>query len=306
MVQGSLFGPGARLRDARQAAGLTLQQVSAETRISLRHLEMIEREQFGQLPGRTYAIGFSRSYARFVGLKEAEIAADVRAALEVLDPDHYRPTTPAFEPGDPARIPSARLGWLMAAAAVVLLIGAYSFYRSFFAPAGELPSLITPSAPKPARTGPAQAISPTGTVVFKALEEGVWVKFYDGEGRQLMQKQMAMGETYTVPADAQAPQLWTGRHDALAIAIGGRAVPRLAEQERVMKDVLVTAEALLARGSEPAVAAPSPPARPATQRRRPATPRTDMEPQVSPQPETPLPAPPQPAIPAPETASPTG
>jgi hypothetical protein len=45
--------------------------------------------------------------------------------------------------------------------------------------------------------------------------------------------------------------LWTGRPDALAITVGGRPVPKLAEEERVMKDVPVTAAALLARGQPP-------------------------------------------------------
>ena len=63
-----------------------------------------------------------------------------------------------------------------------------------------------------------------------------------------MQKQMAKGETYTVPAEANGPQVWTGRPDALAITVGGKPVPKLAESERIMKDVPVTAQALLTRG----------------------------------------------------------
>ncbi len=260
LTQGSLFGPGTQLREARVRAGMTLEQVSAATRVSLRHLEMIEADDFIHLPARTYAVGFSRSYARLVGLNEAEIAAEVRAALDAVDPDRYRRSASAFEPGDPARIPSSRLGWLTALAAVLLLLGSYSFYRSFYAPGGELPSLVDSPPPKAAAgamRATAPVADPQGSVVFTALEDGVWVKFYDGQGQQLMQKQMARGESYTVPAEAEGPQLWTGRPDALAITVGGRAVPRLAESERVMKDVLVTAAALLAR--PPAAAAKAAP-----------------------------------------------
>lgn len=268
LAQGSLFGPGTQLREARVRAGMTLEQVSAATRVSQRHLEMIEAGDFAHLPARTYAVGFSRSYARLVGLDEAEIAAEVRAALDAIEPDHYRRSASAFEPGDPARIPSSRLGWLTALAAVLLLLGSYSFYRSFYAPGGELPSLVEPAAHKAAAPrAAAPAIDPRGAVVFTALEDGVWVKFYDGQGQQLMQKQMAKGESYTVPVEAEGPQLWTGRPDALAITVGGRAVPRLADSERVMKDVLVTAAALLAprgdtsgAGTKPATPAASQPA----------------------------------------------
>jgi hypothetical protein len=95
-------------------------------------------------------------------------------------------------------------------------------------------------------------------VVFTALAPGIWVKFYDAGGKQLMQKQMAQGESFTVPADAQGPMLWTGRPDALAITVGGKPLPKLAGQEQVMKDVPVTAEALLARGQPGAAPTPTP------------------------------------------------
>ena len=91
---------------------------------------------------------------------------------------------------------------------------------------------------------------------------------------RLMEKQLARGESYTVPAEARGPQLWTGRPDALAITIGGRQVRKLAEDDTVMRDVPVTAEALLARPPAPAstgaagvpavVPAASPPASPTT------------------------------------------
>jgi len=99
---------------------------------------------------------------------------------------------------------------------------------------------------------------PAGAVVFTAREAGIWVKFYDRNGRQLMQKQMELGESYTVPADADGPQVWTGRPDALAITIGGTPVAPLADGERVVRDVPVTAEALLARETAPQDAAASP------------------------------------------------
>ena len=66
---------GSRLRRAREAAGLGVAALAAQTRISQRQIEAIEAGDFGALPGRTYAVGFSRSLARAVGLDEAEVAA---------------------------------------------------------------------------------------------------------------------------------------------------------------------------------------------------------------------------------------
>jgi hypothetical protein len=254
---------GERLREAREARGLTIAQVAGETRIPQRHLQTIEAGDFTALPARTYAISFSKNYARMVGLDQNEIAAMVRVELDALDPTpRLRPA--GFEPGDPARVPSRALGWLSAIAVVLVLAGLFAFYQSFISPAAELPSLIDqekatqaaaaaarpkgPASPAPAATG--------GEVVFTALEPGIWVKFYDADGLQLMQKQMALGERYAVPADAKGPQLWTGRPDALSITVGGRPLPKLAEQQTTMRDVPVSAEALLARARAAAAAPP--------------------------------------------------
>jgi len=250
------LGAGERLRAAREARGLTLAQVAGETRIPQRHLQTIETGDFAALPARTYAVSFSRNYARMVGLDQDEIAAAVRAELDALEPEP-RHRASGFEPGDPARVPSRALGWISVVAVVLVLAGLFAFARTFFAPAVELPSLVEQEnaerAAEAAARQPASAATPAaatsgGAVVFTALEPGIWVKFYDADGFQLMQKQMELGERYTVPADADGPQLWTGRPDALSITVDGRPVPKLAEEQRTMRDVPVSAEALLARG----------------------------------------------------------
>ncbi len=251
---------GQRLRAARESRGLTLEQVAAETRIPQRHLLAMEADDFGKLPGRTYAVGFARTFAKAVGLDQDQVGTEVRAELDTQREDGYRPAS--FEPGDPARVPSRALGWFAAFAVLLLLAGGFFFFRTMFAPAGELPSLVEQqnaaqqksqrAAHKPAGA-PAAAPVAAGAVVFTALQPGVWVKFYDAGGKQLLQKQLAPGESYTVPSDAKGPMLWTGRPEALAITVGGKPLPRLAEQQQVMKDVPVTAQALLARAQPSAV-----------------------------------------------------
>jgi cytoskeletal protein RodZ len=267
-------GIGEQLRAAREARGLSLEQVAAETRIPQRQLVTIEAGNFAAMPGRTYAIGFVRAYAKMVGLDPDGAAAQVRAELDAneFDPRH-RPAS--FEPGDPARVPSRMLGWLSVLAVVLVLAGLFAFFRPYFSPAAELPSLLEQqkaeqqAAQARQRAAAAAPVPTGGPVVFTALADAVWVKFYDANGRQLLQKELAKGESYTVPADAQGPQLWTGRPEALAITIGGRPVAKLSEVQRTMKDVPVTAAALLARGtatpaSAPVTAAPGAPATHAT------------------------------------------
>lgn len=272
-------GVGEQLRAARAAAGLGLADVAARTRVGERQLAAIEDERFGDLASGTYAVGFARSYARAVGLDEHEVAARVRAQLELTPPvERTRPA--AFEPGDPARAPSRRVAWLAALGVVVALAAIFLLYRSFLSPAIPLSDLSPLTAPLAARRPPprpAVATVPSGAVAFTATEPDVWVKFYDAAGKQLLQKQLARGESFTVPADAAGPKLWTGRPDALAVTIGGRAVARIADKPGRVKDVPVDARSLLARGAGAGgttIAAPSAATPSATPTAAPSVPAT--------------------------------
>lgn len=243
---------GAMLAAEREKAKLDLAEVSARTRIPQRHLAAIEAGEYASLPSRTYAVGFSRTYARLVGLDERAVTEQVRLDLEAGNPQG--PTRPdRFEPGDPARVPSRRLTWLSALAVVLLITGAFTFYRTYFSP-GLGPAPLSAPTPVAAQRnigsapGSAQrAATASGPVVFTSLADGTWVKFYDDAGKRLFEGQLAKGQTFTVPSDAQGPRAWTGRPNALAITIGGRSVPTLGGSEVVIKDVPIDAAALLAR-----------------------------------------------------------
>lgn len=251
----------ARLVAARQALGLSPGDVALRTRVTLRHIEALEAGDYGAMPGRPYAIGFAKAYARAVGLGGTEIADAVRSELQGSAPRVEPKVLNQFEVGDPAKTPSRLVGWL-----ALLLVGGILamggiFWRSYYAPAVSLPSLV--HAPEQPVVGPVRKPVPVpqggvaqpsanGPVVFTALEPGIWVKFYDGQGKQLMQKQLAKGESYTLPGDVAGPKLWTGRPDALSITIAGQTIPRLAETEKVMKDVPIDAASLRARQAAPA------------------------------------------------------
>lgn len=268
VVPGPFASVGSRLRAAREAMGLSVKDLSTRTRITSRHIEALEHGDHATLPGRPYVLGFARSIAREVGLDQAEIATAIRRELDASAPAPATRKINQFEVDDPAKTPSRLLTWLALVLAVGIVALGVGLWRSYYWPSAELPPLVGPQvsttpASRPVGQAPAPVAAPaTSPVVFTALEDGVWVKFSDGAGKQLLQKQMARGESFTVPADAQAPVLWTGRPDALAITVGGRAVPRLAEREQIMKNVAVDGAALLVRpapaASTPATSTPAP------------------------------------------------
>ena len=66
---------GSQLRSAREAKGLTLEQVFKATRIKITYLDAIEANQLEALPGPVQARGFVRSYANYLGLDGEHLAA---------------------------------------------------------------------------------------------------------------------------------------------------------------------------------------------------------------------------------------
>ncbi|QZH73759.1 MAG: helix-turn-helix domain-containing protein [Erythrobacter sp.] len=264
-------GVGWHLRRAREEKGLSLEQVAAETRISKRHIEHIEAGEFDALPARAYAVGFSRTLAKTVGLDQADVVAMVHAEMQDDRPrDRHAGTGGGtFEPGDPARSPGGRLVWFSLFAVVLLLAGIFFAARVFFAPAAELPSLTqaeqdgqeAAQAQQAGTSGNTAApANATGPVVFTATGE-VWVRFYDSQDRILSEQTLAEGESYTVPADAVGPKIITGRPDLLTITVGGEAVPPLSEELVTVSDVDVSAAGLLARNAPaPTATGAGPPA----------------------------------------------
>lgn len=142
-AQAPLTGAGPRLKAAREAAGLSVAQISQQTKIPGRMLALIEAGDFAGLPGRTYATGFTRTYARMLGLDEDEYVVAVRKEMGLGQPAELR-HVPAFEPGDPARVPTAKFAWLAAIAALIVVAAGLFFWRTYYAPAVSLPSILPP------------------------------------------------------------------------------------------------------------------------------------------------------------------
>jgi cytoskeletal protein RodZ len=76
---------GAALRIARESLGLTLEEISDETRVRARHLGAIEAARLDLLPSRPFTVGYVRAYAKALGLDADATAARYRA--EYPSPD---------------------------------------------------------------------------------------------------------------------------------------------------------------------------------------------------------------------------
>lgn len=148
---------GAALRQARLSRSLSLEQVAARLKISLRVLRALEDGDRECLPHSVYVRGFARDYGLFLGMDEADIAP-VMLALGALGEDEAdAPITTVYVP------PSAHVSrgrgkfWLILLLAFCLAAGGFAWiYRD-----AELFSDIQLTRFLPAR--PAPAVKPAQT-----------------------------------------------------------------------------------------------------------------------------------------------
>ncbi len=64
---------GAKLENARQTKGVSVEQAARDTHIAKRYLQALETEEFDEFPGEVYVLGFLRSYAAYLDLDADEL-----------------------------------------------------------------------------------------------------------------------------------------------------------------------------------------------------------------------------------------
>jgi cytoskeleton protein RodZ len=82
------------LREARLRGGYSVGDAAQVLRIQEHYLQALEEGRFDQIPGTTYAIGFLRSYAGFLGLDPDEMV-DAFKREQGLQPNEHRLAFPA-------------------------------------------------------------------------------------------------------------------------------------------------------------------------------------------------------------------
>lgn len=258
LVEADVPTVGERLRAAREDKGLSLEDVAAQTRIPLRHLESIENADWDKLPAPTYTVGFAKSYASAVGLERAEIGDQLR---EEMGGQRFATTdAQVFEPADPARTMPK---WLVIGAivAVIVLVALMSWLNrrsldqsdqvAADQTAAGAPAAQQQQQPSPA---PAPAAVAQGPVVLTATAPA-WISVTD-QGQKLFEGELAPGQSYAVPPTATAPLLKAGKPEALQVKVGAAIAPQVGPPGKVAANVSLKSADLM-KGPAPA-AQPTP------------------------------------------------
>lgn len=103
---------GEKLRQAREARGITLSEVAEQTRISPLYIESIENDDYRGLPGGIFNKGFVKSFAKYVGVDEQEALQDYATLAAnqgnqmAEEPKTYRPEVLTDERSSASSIPT--------------------------------------------------------------------------------------------------------------------------------------------------------------------------------------------------------
>jgi cytoskeletal protein RodZ len=145
---------GATFRKARETAGLPLEKIAAETRISTRFLQAIESESFELLPGGIFNRGFIRSYAEYLGLDPEQAVADYdRMSATVQEPLEVLRNVERESSRKSDR-------YLIPAAAAILVVSVIAYYVVTRKPATNVEEQASAAAAAvKAETPPAEAIT---------------------------------------------------------------------------------------------------------------------------------------------------
>lgn len=241
--------PGRRLREAREARGLSLADAANALKFSPRQIEALEADDYRGLQGATFVRGFLRSYARFLKVAPEPL-------LAMLDAGTALPTAEVRPPEDTGAAmpqPGERRLSAWVAAAIVLVVVAASLIGWHLVSPESLPSLpreiplartetpanqpavqppvvrIEPAAPADAAATaplapPAVAVLPPDMrQLVLTFSDKSWVEIKDASQRVILSGEFPGGDRQV--ANGKPPfQLWVGRASAVRVHDGDREI----------------------------------------------------------------------------------
>ena len=194
---------GDTLAEARRQAGLTITQVSQQTRIRESIVRAIEQGDFSPCGGDFYARGHIRSIAEVVGVDPVPL---IREYDEEHPPGSMR-ASQIFEPATPIKIREPRnlhLGRVLAVALLAVIgFGAYHLVSTHDShnsatPAATIRPVATAKPKVTATPATHKAAPPKNEAVIKLTAiSDCWVGFNSPSGQSLYQGTVPAGQTMT-------------------------------------------------------------------------------------------------------------
>lgn len=258
---------GDHLREGREALGISLEEISKRTCISIRQLDALETNRLERLPGGLFNISFARQYARELGLNEDEVAARIKDAMGL--PVQSLSKMPVGRAGFSIEEPAAKLaecasgffrkhgGSTISALIGIGLIGG-GLYAYHLTEQEELATdtvaevvAMVQQVAEPAVAVQRQPEAPIELTL--EVIETVWVRAVV-DGKRLFEETLSQGVVRPIIAQEQV-ELKVGNAGGLLLSLNGEDLPAIGSRGQV-RSVIVTPTGV--EQEEPAFRQPSP------------------------------------------------
>jgi len=252
-----MAGVGEYLRAGRSSSGISLEQISEDTRISVMQLEALENEAFERLPGGVFNVSFARQYAMAVGIDADEAAARLKAATSVTVPLPFSPGSSTKSPllmrSAASRFASALWGAVdeysgvlagFVVAALLIGLGIFWYNQSLGSP-----GVIAQTTAQESRVEEVAFKAPTPPEAAIQLElritDTVWVRAL-ADGKPVLERILNPGESRPIEAEAQV-YLSVGNAGGITLALNGETLPSFGGRGQVRR-VRITPSGLTVLG----------------------------------------------------------
>ncbi|UDY25070.1 helix-turn-helix domain-containing protein [Nocardioides sp. Kera G14] len=222
---------GPVLVTARERLGLSLEQVSERSRIRVRILERIERDDFAACGGDFYARGHLRTLARVLGTDVTPLLEkyDELYADAPVDPRRvFETDTLAGTTGGALRQTRKGPNWSVLVAAVMSVVLLWSIARLVFDGASPEPTgTIGLSSGSAGTSNPYGKLAPAVPVVLNAASGGASVVVRDAGGNVVFSGDLAFGESKTLRVSP--PVRIQSSDGSLTVAVDGAKAKAVGE-----------------------------------------------------------------------------
>ena len=245
-------GIGGILRDARERKNATFEQIEDSTKIKKRYLMALELEEWDQMPGKVYAKGFLRTYARYLGLDEQSLSDLFELAVAGQETGKSVPIHAAEEkPPKPKtrkkrreidlhNKPRIKMIYLLCALSVVILLFCVWAYQNYHlieeeAERPPAPPIVQPK-PDPAPVGPVEPdpepVILTSITLTMDATDACWLRLRN-QGELVFENTMRKGDTLEF-SDLKEIELRLGNAGGVILTINGLELPALGNSGQIV------------------------------------------------------------------------
>jgi cytoskeleton protein RodZ len=218
---------GEHLKREREMRGVSLEEVSAATRISTRFLEAIENEHWDKLPGGVFNRGFIRSVARFLGLDEDSMVAEYALETKGRVDAGVVPDPPMEMPRDwkPVAVAAIALIVILGVAALVYLrFGSRIVAHFHKAPAASVPAETANAADTTSQSAAANPVPATDPLELKVQTNKAVILTIVADGNTVFNHLVEMGEAKQFEA-REWLEITASDSGGVVLELNGQSVP---------------------------------------------------------------------------------